>query len=198
MNSLLLAIVDAGKAEALMQLAKESGSNGGTILRGRGTAPNSLLCLLGLGDSSKEILLSLVEEAVEPAVWKALALSHHTKGLLAAIPVSEERRPFLPNTCEWDLVYSICSSGYADDIMAAARKAGAGGGTILEGRGTATNNDIAFFSAPLVPEKELLLILLKREQTEAVLSSIAKLSFLQERGSGIAFSVPIQKVAVLK
>ncbi|MGE4466848.1 P-II family nitrogen regulator [Sphaerochaeta sp.] len=198
MSSLLLAIVGAGKADSLMQLAKESGSSGGTILRGRGTASSSLLCLLGLGDSDKEVLLTLVDDGVEPTVWNALSNFPHTRGLLAAVPASRDEDHPIVKSNTWDLVYIICASGFADDIMAAARKAGAKGGTIFEGRGTATADDIAFFSASLVPEKEMLMILLHHTERDSVLEAVSKLPFLQERGSGIAFSVPVQKVAALR
>nr|WP_321306694.1 hypothetical protein [uncultured Sphaerochaeta sp.] len=198
MSSLLLAIVGAGKADSLMQLAKESGSSGGTILRGRGTASSSLLCLLGLGDADKEVLLTLVDDGVEQTVWDALSRFPHTRGLLASVPASRNEDHPVVKEHAFDLVYMICASGFADDIMAAARKAGAGGGTIIEGRGTATSEDIAFFSASLVPEKEMLIILLPHTERDAVMESVSKLPFLQEEGSGIAFSVPVQKVATLR
>ncbi len=198
MSSLLLAIVEEGKADVLMQLAKQSGSSGGTILRGRGTASSSLLCLLGLGDSEKEILLTLVDDAVKSAVWDSLSHAPHTNGLLAAMPASREGSPDVSADLTWDLLQVISPGGYSDDIMAAARKAGAGGGTIVEGRGTATSDDIAFFSADLVPERELLLMLLKREQTGKVLASIERLPCLQESGAAIAFSVPVQEVVSLR
>ena len=38
------------------------------------------------------------------------------------------------------MIQVICENGYADDIMAAARKEGAKGGTILKGHGTAKEN----------------------------------------------------------
>ncbi len=47
-------------------------------------------------------------------------------------------------------------------------------------------------------DEELFFTLLSHAQCGAVLNAIAKLSFLQEEGSGIAFIVPVQKVATLK
>jgi hypothetical protein len=142
--------------------------------------------------------LSIVDDAVEPVVGDALARFPHTRGLLAAVSASRDENHPVVKSNTWDLVYVICASGFADDIMAVARKAGAGGGTILGGRGTATPDDVAFFSASLVPEKEMLLILLPYTYRDAVLNAISKFSFLQEEGNGIAFSVPVQKVATLK
>lgn len=199
MNSTLVyAIVDQGKAELMMNTAKAAGSTGGTILFARGTASSSLLCMLGLGDSSKEILMTLVSDEILGTVWDALASVKGVRGILASTPayrlpeeqVAEVRMP-LP----YDLIQIVCNSGFSDDIMSAARKAGAGGGTIIEGRGTSNSDDVLFFGSNLVPEKELLLILLEREKTDAVFSAIQNLGCLQEKGSGIAFSVSINNFA---
>ena len=197
-NTLLFAIVEEGKADALMQTAKKAGSTGGTILIGRGTASSSLLCLLGLGDSHKEILMTLVSDAVKDAVWKAIASDRHVHGILAAVSASwEGADPAPQKSGEWDLINVICSSGCGDDIMSAARKAGAGGGTIIDGRGTALPGDIAFFGSTLVAEKELLLMFVKRENTQNILSAIQGLSCMQKVGSGIAFTFAVQEVVKL-
>jgi len=84
-NTLLFAIVEEGKSDALMQVAKKAGSTGGTILTGRGTASSSLLCILGLGDSHKEILMTMVSDAVKDEVFKAICNDHHVHGVLAAV-----------------------------------------------------------------------------------------------------------------
>lgn len=197
-STLLFAIVEEGKADALMQTAKRAGSTGGTILTGRGTASSSLLCLLGLGDSHKEILMTLVPETVKPIVWRALLDDRHVHGILASVCASWDGPPSAPQKGgEWNLINVICNNGYSDDIMSAARKAGAGGGTIIDGRGTALPDDIAFFGSSLVAEKELLLMLVKQEHTQKILEAIADLSCMQKSGSGIAFTFAVQEVAKL-
>lgn len=197
MNStLLLAITESGKADMLMSVAKKAGSTGGTVLNARGTASSSLLCVLGLGDSHKEILLTLVSDETKDAVFAAISHAPHVKGLVSAIPTTFSDQP-KDSTEGWDLVSIICPNGYGDDIMAAARKAGAGGGTIVEGRGTAKEDDIAFFGSTLVPEKELLLIFLKKGLADAVLHAVSKLPCMQQKGSGIAFTFSVQALTNL-
>jgi DNA-binding protein YbaB len=91
-NTLLFAIVEEGKSDALMQVAKKAGSTGGTILTVRGTASSSLLCILGLGDSHKEILMTMVSDAVKDAVFKAIATTTMCMGcLLQCRPHGMER-----------------------------------------------------------------------------------------------------------
>ena len=196
MNTLLFAIVEEGKADYLMQKAKEAGCTGGTILYARGTASNALLCLVGLGDSRKEILLILVEDDKKTAVWNALTKKSLAQGLLASIQTSQDCCSEAPS--QWDMVNIICASGYSDDIMASARKATAAKATIIEGRGTAKSDDIAFYGSTLVPEKELLIMFLNKDKTTQVLQAIAALPCMQKKGSGIAFTYSVQELVSLK
>ena len=91
----------------------------------------------------------------------------------------------------------IVNKGYAEDAMAAARKAGASGGTILGARGTASEADARFFGVKLVPEKELLLILTPVAVAEAVFQAVRALPCFAEKGSGIEFSVPVRDFTAL-
>ena len=71
-KTLIFAIVEEGKAERLMNVAKAAGSHGGTILTGQGSGASGMLSLLGLTDFHREILLTVVEDSVKDSVWKAL------------------------------------------------------------------------------------------------------------------------------
>ncbi|MFA6784557.1 MAG: P-II family nitrogen regulator, partial [Sphaerochaeta sp.] len=95
------------------------------------------------------------------------------------------------------LIQVVCNSGYAEDVMDVARKAGAGGGTIVDGRGTSKPDDVKFFGASLVPEKELLLILVEQEKSESVFSAITSMPGMQEPGNGIVFSLPVDRFVPL-
>lgn len=95
------------------------------------------------------------------------------------------------------LITCIVNRGAADEVMDAARKAGATGGTILNARGTGKEEDVKFFGVQLVPEKEMLLILVGSGQTGAVLDAIRKVPYLAQPGSGIAFCVDVERFMTL-
>lgn len=88
---------------------------------------------------------------------------------------------------KYQMINVIVNKGYAEDAMAAARKAGAGGGTIISARGTAREGDAAFFGMKIVPEKDMLIILVPEEQKESIINAIKELPCLSEAGSGIIF-----------
>jgi len=76
--------------------------------------------------------------------------------------------------------------------MSAARTAGAGGGTIIDARGTGTPEDATFFGIHLAPEKEMLLIVASNEDTPSIVNAIKNQPALNERGAGIVFTLNIE------
>ena len=68
-------------------------AGGGTIAMGRGTASNSVLQLLGLGDTSKDITMNIVDDSLAPQVCKSIEETCADKkshfGVLFTINVSD-------------------------------------------------------------------------------------------------------------
>jgi nitrogen regulatory protein PII len=95
------------------------------------------------------------------------------------------------------LITSILTRGQADDIMLVARQAGATGGTILNARGTGTEDDVKFFGISLVPEKEMLLIVAHNDHVQAVLEALRKLPIFNEPGGGIVYTTPVEEFYIL-
>jgi len=96
---------------------------------------------------------------------------------------------------EFDLIVTIINKGWADEIVEAARSAGAEGGTVLYGRGTGVHERKSFFGILIEPEKEVVLTLIPRERTQSVLQAIIKAGQLERPGTGIAFVLDVSQVA---
>ena len=94
------------------------------------------------------------------------------------------------------LITVIVNQGMAEEVMEAARSVGATGGTIVPARGTAKEEDVKFFGYPLVPEKDMLLILSGSDQTGRILEAINNLPILSKPGIGIAFCVDVERFMV--
>lgn len=92
-----------------------------------------------------------------------------------------------------NLIVTIINRGYADDVMAAAKTAGATGGTILTGRGTIKEDAAKFFGISLHAEKEMLLIVTSQEKKAAIMQAIISHTNKDEESKGIVFSVPVDK-----
>ena len=96
-----------------------------------------------------------------------------------------------------EMIFIIVNSGFADDVMTAARKAGAHGGTVLNARGTGKQEDVKFFGITIVPEKEILLIITEKEKSAAILDAIKALDCFATPGSGIVFSSDVDNFTIL-
>ena len=94
---------------------------------------------------------------------------------------------------KYELVFCIVNAGFSDAVMYAARKAGAGGGTILKGRGTASPEIEAKYNITVQPEKEIVMIIVPEEIKDDVLRSIYDSAGLGSEGQSIAFSLPVER-----
>ena len=97
----------------------------------------------------------------------------------------------------YEMINVIVNKGYAEDAMAAARKAGAGGGTIIQAHGTAKEGDAKFFGSEIVPEKDMLVILVPKDKKEAIVNAVKELNCFKKAGSGIIFCNEIKDFTIL-
>jgi len=96
------------------------------------------------------------------------------------------------------MITIIVNSGYADDVMDAARKAGATGGTVTHARGTAVNDGSdKFFGVTIVPEKEMIMIVAPEEKADAIVEKIRTLKCLQKPGIGIIYTQDVKEFVKL-
>ena len=87
---------------------------------------------------------------------------------------------------KYEMILCIVNAGFSETVMDAAKSAGAQGGTLLRGRGTANREAEEFFHIAIQPDKEIVMILVPREIKDAVLTSIYQSAGLNTAGQGIA------------
>ena len=206
---LLISIVPHDRGERLIRSAMESGCGGGTVLTGRGLARTNVAAILGLGEEAKDIILMIVKNDLKMPIASAIINTTRFEkknfgemfcvnlgALLKSGKLSGEND--MANT-ETDntMITVIVNKGYADDVMAAARSAGAGGGTVVNARGTARETDARFFGMHIVPEKEMLLMVVPKDKKVAVMSAIENLKCLKEQGMGIAYTCAVENFTTL-
>jgi len=218
MFDLIVTIVQKDNGEFINKAANAAGANGGTVLLGKGVADNSILQLFGLGESSKDITYNIVESSMMDKIRNAIIDAAKEKrahfGVLFTIKLNDfikSGQTSASNTsnsnentqgdtdmnASYELINVIVNKGYAEDAMDAARKAGAGGGTIIGARGTAREEDADFFGMKIVPEKDLLMILVPTDKKEPIVEAIKNLPCLSEAGSGIVFCTPANDFTLL-
>ena len=215
MYKLIMCIVPHNSGELITNAAKEAGAGGGTIVMGRGTASNSVLQLLGLGDTSKDITMNVVAKEIADDVCAKIENVCSSKkahfGVLFTLVVNSfmkaggvqksgnaaEKKSGDDNMENYEMINIIVNKGYAEDAMAAARKAGAGGGTIIGAKGTAKEGDSTFFGVDIVPEKEMLMILVPHDKKDAIVQAVSSLACFEKAGSGIIYCNNVDEFKML-
>ena len=96
-----------------------------------------------------------------------------------------------------EVVFVVVNSGFAEEAMDVARKQGARGGTILNARGVAREEEAAFFSITIHAEKEILMIVVEKDIRDNVLNALYSQMGMDKKAQGIAFSLPISDVTGL-
>lgn len=188
-NSLLFTIVNHGSADRFVELARNAGAGGATVFPAKGTATSSVLRMLGLGDTSKDVVLILLDNDIADEITQKAIEDEKIQGV-SALLCSQGDKEMDEN---YKLITIIVNAGFADDIMDTARKAGATGGTITHARGTATGDQAKFLGITVVPEKEMVMILAKSEETDKIVSAISDMKCLNEPGVGVVFVQNVKK-----
>ena len=93
-HEVIFAIVNAGFAEEAMEVARNNGARGGTILNARGVAREKEAAFFGITiHAEKEILMLVVEknirDAVLNALYKEMGMDKKAQGIAFSLPVSD-------------------------------------------------------------------------------------------------------------
>ena len=93
-HEVIFAIVNAGYAEVAMEVAREHGARGGTIINGRGVAREKEAAFFGITiHAEKEILMLVVEKDIRDqifhALYKQMGMNQKAQGIVFALPVSD-------------------------------------------------------------------------------------------------------------
>lgn len=86
-----------------------------------------------------------------------------------------------------NMITCIVQRGNADRIVDSAIRAGAEGATVYYGRGRGVREKMGLKGLLIVPEKEIVLIVTRLDQTDKVFETIVKEARLEEEGQGFAF-----------
>lgn len=92
-HEVVFAIVNAGFAEEAMEIAREQGVRGGTIINARGVAREKEAAFFGITvHAEKEILMMVVEKSIRDNVLNALyqnmGMGKKGQGIAFSLPVS--------------------------------------------------------------------------------------------------------------
>ena len=92
------------------------------------------------------------------------------------------------------LIIAVANKGRTDTVMNAARAAGAAGGTVIHGKGTASEEAAHFFNISIASEKEMIFIVSKKEQKAQIMRSVLEKAGPGTEAGAVLFSLPVTSV----
>jgi nitrogen regulatory protein PII len=216
-HRLIITIVKKGVASRVVSATKEAKIGGGTVFLGRGTANKKMyMQIFGIDyEPEKEIIFTLVEQeklnAALEVIVKETKLDQPGKGIAFVIRVRQiigqihmlnsqktdgglvMNASLKDCPVKFDLIVTIVNDGFAEDVIEAAKGAGAEGGTIIHGRGSGIHENAKLFGMTIQPEKEIVLTLVDTNKTRQILEAINEAVHLDKPNTGIAFVLNVEK-----
>lgn len=95
---------------------------------------------------------------------------------------------------DFNLIVAIVSKGFCDVVIDASKRAGAEGATIINARGSGIHEQDTFLGVAIQPEKEIVLILVKKITRKKVMREIVKSCGMTDEGRGMVFSLPVDEI----
>ena len=215
----MITIIDRNQSRKFISFYKNYGVDILFNAHGRGTAATDTLAYFGLEATQKEVLFAAVTDTVWSNIKKGLQtimqIDIPGTGIAFVMPMSsiggKRQLQFLTGGQEFtkgeesvlketkhELVVAIANAGYTELIMNAARRANAGGGTVLHAKGTGMEGAEKFLGVSLAEEKEFVLLVVKQEDKNAVMSAIMQDAGLDSKARSVVFSLPVTSTAGLR
>lgn len=213
----IISVVDRERAQDMNKLYRELDLPLTVTMLGRGTATGETLESLGLVATEKSILTTIADREKTNQIIKSakrkLFIDIPGHGILMSIPLksvgggrtlayfmnsAQESKGVPDMNFEHELILVILNQSYTDDVMIAARDAGAGGGTVIHAKGIGAKYTQKFFEVSLSNEKEIILIAAKSSKKAEIMKAIVEKAGPETPAGAIVFSLPISSVAGLR
>ena len=205
-------ITNRGMRDKFIQFFKLHNIHVTLTVLGEGTAGSAILDYLGMyfafvtWDTWKQLKKDLYTQVKIDIPGRGIAFliplsSIGGKKQLQYITVGQElsieEESTLQNT-DYELLVTIANAGHIETIMDAARHADAPGGTVIHAKGTGAEHAKRFLGISLAEEKEMVFIVVRTRQKNAIMKAIMEQAGTGSPAGGIIFSLPVTSTAGLR
>lgn len=200
-------------SEAYLDFFAEHGVKNVLATQCRGSAGHKILEYMALEDCEKILLSAFVPvdklHDIKKGIINELNLNDSGNGIALTVPIdciggksalkyfaSDAALPEEDTMQEakYSLIITVVNQGFADTVMDAARAENARGGTILNAKGTGAGFTEKFFGVTITEEKEMIYIVAKREQRDAIIRAIMQHAGANTPAMGAVFALPVDSV----
>ncbi|MDU6546303.1 P-II family nitrogen regulator [Anaerococcus vaginalis] len=185
-------ITPRSKGSKIMNQLKEKGAKSISCLLAEGSANAHILEVLEIDKEKKEIVSALVNDDLVNDLLDQIKDKFDKKNtsIMFTTPVDYKGEIDM----EYEALYVIVNKENADKVIEISQKEGAKGATVVHGRGSGIQKKSVFLNMTIEPEKDIVIMLIKKEISEKVKSAIYEAMNLDENSKGILFSLPVTDV----
>ena len=188
--------------------------------RGKGTAPSEMMDIFGLRGTTRLLNGAFLPKSQVKSLFetmnKQLSFRHRGGGIAITVPMigmqssvldllnyenHDDAEPFLKGDetnmkekSEHALIWVSVAGGYSDDVVDAARKAGAKGGTVMKGLRRSSERVRHHFVISMQEEQDFVMIVVPREKKNDTMNAIMNVCGLQTKAHGVVWALPVDEV----
>ena len=213
---LMMTVTGRERMPDFIRLYKDKGLDTHMISLGHGTAQKRVMRLLALNETEKMVCLTVVTGRKWLEAKKAMSVRLRIEapgvGIAYIVPLSavggKRELMFLTDGqgyekgaeqtlkgTEQELLVVIGNQGFSEQIMDAARAAGARGGTVIHARGTGQEKAERFLGISLASEKDLILIVTPSEKKTEMMQRIIREAGPDTKAGAVVFALPVTDTA---
>ncbi len=185
----------------------------------KGTATSEMSDMLGLGSVDKTVTTCLYPKNIADRMLETLRdtlyLGTPNTGVAFTIPLNGISAGAMKLMQGYDqettdgnegekmdsnftMIMAFVNQGFSDEVMSAAKPAGATGGTVFHSRRVGNEEALKFWGISVQEEREIVLILADKEKKLAIMNAIAEKCGAQTPAHGVIVSMPVDGVVGLK
>ena len=195
---------------------------------GKGTAPSEILDIFGLSGMARLVTIGIMPQFMVKELFdrasKSMSLYQKGGGIAISVPLTglqapvlhlmsdEARKAFekqkkersgsdmtgIKKESEYAMICVSVNSGFSDDVIDAAREAGAKGGTVLKGRRRNSEKVSLNFGIPMQDEQDFVMIVVPKEKKAEIMSAVSSSCGLGTGAHGVVIALPVDEVMGLE
>ena len=216
---IMVSITDRDRLPSFIALYQEMNCTQHFVALGHGTASNEMLGYLGLSGSEKAVVFSVLTDEIfkniKRELQRRMRIDVPGTGIVFTVPISsvggirelrylsdglgfEKGEESEMKETKYEVIIIVNNQGYSGMVIDAAKKAGAGGGTVIHAQGSGRKEAEKLLGFSLASEREMLFIVAPTKKKNMIMESVMKTAGLATAAKAIAFSLPVTSTAGLR
>lgn len=217
---LLVAVVHAEDEKKLDAVFSELRIPGGFRCKGKGTATSEMMDIFGLSGTGRLITVHFIPkfktEQIFQALSKRIPFRRKGSGIVFTVPINGLQGPVrkalsdemeaaiekkikgdekeMRTNSQFSVIWASVAAGYSDDVIDAARSAGARGGTVMKGRRANSEEIKEYFGIHIQEEQEFVMIVVHNDIKAEVMSAISHACGIKTKAHGVVIALPVDDI----